>query len=291
MLLGPTIPEPHLTTARCLAALGHHVEARREFRLAFTFGATAALSIAARLYPRPEDLYAVAPDTAEGLLELAAVLYRSNRFPEAISVYQRVLEEYSDDRALMPLVVTYSATNQLELALQYARVRTAHVPGDEEAWRASAEVLLNLGREDEATGEARRGLAGLPGSPSLLYFLTERAFAHKRYSEAKLLAEQMAARSMDELASKKQLIARALASQGRLGEAIEVARSVASAADDAPWALLLLAKYLEEGGHVNEAIPLLERVASMPGQDRAFITAKIAALRLAGSEERAPTLP
>jgi tetratricopeptide (TPR) repeat protein len=206
---------------------------------------------------------------------------------EAIPVYHRILEEHADERALLPLALAYRGTGDLEPALQCARLRTTHAPGDEEAWRASAEILLGLGREDEAIAEARRGLAGLPGSPSLLYFLTERAFAHRRFSEAKLLAEQMAARSIDELVLRQQVIGRALASQGRFSEAIEVARSIVSATDGAPWSLLLLETYLEQGGQLEEAIATLQRVASAPGQDRASIETKITALKLAAEERRA----
>lgn len=279
MLLGPTAPEPHLFAARCLAAAGQDQVARREYRLAMTYGSRVALAEAAARYPAVEQLLEVAPAGADGLLLLGYQL-AGDRPVDAALVFRRALDEFLDDRALLPLARAVLATGDRAEALRLARRRAEQAPRDPEGWQLAAGILFLDGRAGEAVEEASRGLAVLPGSPPLLSLLAEQALKERRFGEARRLSEQMAARTPLELARRYSLAARALAGQGRLAEAIDQARSGAAALPDDPRPQLLVATFCEQAGRLDDAIAAVERAASL-SEDPAELTGRLEGLRAA----------
>jgi tetratricopeptide (TPR) repeat protein/O-antigen ligase len=281
MQLNPTGPEPHLFAARCLAASGQAPAAQREYRLAFLFGRSDALSEAARWWPTVEGLLAVAPQSADGLLAAAGVLRGLGRKEEATEVLRRALDEYRDGRAVAPLAAAALEEMDPDQALPLARRREAEAPLDPDGWLLAAEALTRQGLADEAGAELEAGLARLPGSPPLIGAQVQRALAARRYSEAKRLAEGMAARTPTELAQRQAWVAAALASQGRLGEAIDRARSAVSALPEAAWPLQTLASYCEQAGRYDDAIAAVEHAAGLPGQAPGAWTERLEQLRAA----------
>ncbi len=284
MLLGPTAAEPHLYAARCLAASGQAALARREYRLALLFGAPTALQEAAGLYPEVEALREVVPDSADGLLRLGAFLGRE-RPADAAVAYRVALEEFLDTRALVPLAQIALAGGGAEEALPLAQRRVLETPTDPEGWRLVASALVQLGREEEALAELERGLAQLPGSPPLITAKAERSMAARRFSEAKLIAEQMRASTPRELAARHLLVARALGGQGRWAEALEQAKSAAAARPEDASLHLTLATYCERAGRYDDAIAAVERAASLGGPS-ATLTARLEALKKARDAQR-----
>jgi tetratricopeptide (TPR) repeat protein len=287
MTLDPGAPEPHLATARCLAGR-NDVAARREYRLAIAYG-TNAYAEAVQRYPALADLLEIAPGTPDGLLALGNAL-AGERPADAEQVYRRDLDEFSDDRALLPLASARSAQDDPEGALGYARRHWAVFPGDPAGWNVAARALLKLGREDEARAEIQRGLAAIPGSPQLVGFLAERAMAARRWSEALRLADEVAPRSPAEIAGKQFLMAQALSGQGRVGEALERARSAAAVLPGELGLLLAVAEYAARAGRYDDAVTALRHAATLRGASGDGYAARIAEIEAAQNAERQRTL-
>jgi Flp pilus assembly protein TadD len=283
MALDPSAPEPHLSTARCLAGR-NDVAAKREYRLAVSLGSPALAEAAVR-YPALADLFDVAPATPDGLLSLGHVL-AAPRPKDAEVAYRRALDDFADERALLPLARVRAAQGDHAGALELARRHAARVPGDADGWRTAAAALVALGREDDARAEIQRGLAAIPGSPAFIGFLAERSMAARRFSEAHRLADDIAPRTPAEIAGKHLLVARALAGQGRLAEALERARSAAAAEPDATWTLLAVAGYAAEAGRFDEAVAALRRAAALPGVSPGSFDARIGELEAAKAAEQ-----
>jgi tetratricopeptide (TPR) repeat protein len=263
MALDPAAPSPHLAAARCLVGRDDRA-AKREYRLAILFGGP-ALEEAMVRYPALVDLLEVAPMTPDGLLELGLALRRAHRPSDAAEVYRRVLEELRDERAVLPLGYVKSSQGDHEGALELAYRHAQRHPSDPAGWLVAATSLSALGREELARAEIERGLAAIPGSPPLLEFLAERAMAARRWTEAKRLADDIAARTPAEIAAKHLLAARALAGQGRIGEALDRARSATAANGTVPAPWLAVASYGAGQGRYDEAIAALRRAAALPG--------------------------
>ena len=86
-----------------------------------------------------------------------------------------------------------------------------------------------------------------------------------RYTEARRIAEGVAAHSPMEVAQRELLVAGALAAQGRLSEAIERAQFATQAVPDGPGPLLSLAQLCLQAGRYADAVAALERAAAIPG--------------------------
>jgi Flp pilus assembly protein TadD len=182
---------------------------------------------------------------------------------------------------LMAFGYLQQATGELEEALEVARRRTVETPADPQGWRLVAEVLTAEGYDEEAAAAREAGLAVSPGSPPLVEALVHRSLAAFRPAEAKRLAEGMAARTPTEQAQKQLLVAATFAAQGRLGEAVERARSAVAALPDAPWPLMTLAAYCQQAGRLDDALPAVERASSLPGQEREAYAARLEQLKAA----------
>jgi len=284
MQRNPTAPEPHLHAARCLAASGQVPLARREYRLAYLFGRWEALAEAARRWPTAEAMREVAPDSGEGLFAGAAALRQAGQPAEADALLRRALEEYGAVQALPTLAASALRDGDAAGALELARRAQASTPSDAEGWRLAAAALRALGRGEEADAELGRGLARLPGAPPLVDAQIVQAMASRRYSEARRLAETLAARTPAEQAHRQAVVAATLAAQGRLGEAIEHARSAAAAQPDAAWPLEAVASYCTQAGRLDDALAALEHAASRPGQAPAAWQPRLEALRRARDE-------
>ena len=289
MALNPTAPEPHLFAGRCLAAAGQDAFARREYRLAFLYGRGDALREAADRYQAVDDLLQVVPLTGDGLLALGGLLSARSRPDDVVRVLRVALDDLLDARALLPLAGALLAAGELEEALTLALRRTLEKPLDPAGWQLAAAVLSRQGEEDEARQVLQRGLSFLPGSPPLVEALVQRSLSARRPAEARRLAEGMAVRTPAELAQKQLLIAATLAAQGRLGEAIERARSASAALPASPGPLMTVAAYCQQAGRLDDAIAAVERAAALPGQAREAYQARLdelAAARAAQSQRR-----
>jgi hypothetical protein len=278
MSLDPSAAAPHLGAARCLAGRDD-IAARREYRLAVMFG-IAALPEAAVRYPALDDLFEVAPDTPDGLLSLGSVLW-ATRPADAAVAYRRALDDFGEERALLPLARVHARLGEHEDVIRLARRHSARYRTDAGGYELAASSLLRLGRDDEAQAELECGLAAIPGSPILLAVLVERSLAAHRWSEARRLADEIAPRTPEEVAGKHLLIARAFAAQGRLGEAIERARSAAAAQPDRPGSLITLAAYCEQAARYDDALGAVRRAAALPTAAPGAYAARIAALEAA----------
>lgn len=285
MLLNPTAPEAHLHVARCLAAANQGTLARREYRLAWTYGRADALAEAAERYPEVEELVEVAPATPAGLLALGALLGAS-RPADAAVVYRKAYAELGEPRALLPLARATRAAGDPKEALALARRREVEAPSDAAGWRLAAELLVELEDEEAAAEEIHKGLAHAHGAVLLQGFLVDRALLAHRVAEAKKLADEIEARTPAELAQKQRLVARALAAQGRYGEAIERARSAASLEPESPWVLMDVIWLCEQAERWDDAIAALEHLAPMPGQRPEEVAARIEKLRAKKEEQR-----
>lgn len=279
MLLGPSAPEPHLFAARCLAADQQHRLARREYRLAYVFGATGALAEAASRYPSVEALLEVVPDSGDGLLQLGHYLAR-DRPEEAVEAFRRALEEHLDDRAVLPLARAHLRAGDPDSALALARRRTADQPGDVEGWRLAAHLLLQLDQEEAARALLEDGLRAHPGSPALLGVLAERAVQAGRFSEARSLASQFQPRTPRDLVLRHFVVARSFAGQGRLAEAIEQARAATGLLPEDPETWLVLAGYCEQARRYDEALAAVERVVTLTKAPERY-SGRLEALRTA----------
>lgn len=283
MALAPSAPAPHLATARCLAGRDDF-SAKREYRLAISLGSPALPEAAAR-YPALPDLFEIAPSTPDGLISLGDVLVAS-RAKDAEAAYRRALDEFFDDRALLPLARVRASQGDPAGALAFARRHSAQFPSDASGWRIAAAALAELGREDDARAEIQNGLAAIPGSHTLIGFLVERAMTAHRFSEAHRLAEEIAARTPAEIAGKHLLAARALAGQGRIAEALDRARSAAATEPDAVWALLALAGYAADARRYDEAVAALRHAAALPGTTPGSLDARITQLEAELKDEQ-----
>jgi tetratricopeptide (TPR) repeat protein/O-antigen ligase len=281
MALNPTAPEAHQYAARCLSAAGQDAVALREYRLALLYGSGSALPEAAERYEAVEDLLKVVPDTGDGLIGLGYLLLSRQRPGDAVLVFRRALDGALDARALVPLAGALHATGALEEALEVARRRTLETPADPQGWRLVAAVLTAEGYDEEAAAALEAGLAVSPGSPPLVETLVYRSLAARRPAEAKRLAEGMAARTPTEQAQKQLLVAATFAAQGRLGEAVERARSAVAALPEAPWPLMTLAAYCQAAGRFDDALAAVERAASLPGQKREDFEKRLEELKAA----------
>lgn len=261
--LAPGIPEPHVYAARCLVRVAP-VMARAEYRLAYVLGRVEVLSEAAPLWTA-EELREVVPDTSDGLMALGDELARGRRFEEARQVFQRVLDEYEEPGAVLPLARLALNTGDEEGALTLARRRIREAPLDENGYAIAAQALLGLGDAADAHAVLQRGIEMVPNAPHLLGILATRLVAERRFSEARRTAELIPARTSVEVAIKEQLVATALAAHGRLPEAIEHAQSAAAAAPEDPGPLLQLAQLASEAGRYTDAVAALERASALPG--------------------------
>jgi Flp pilus assembly protein TadD len=264
MLLSPTAPEPHLYAARCLAAGGQDQLARREYRLAILLGRPAALEEAARHFPALDDLLRIAPDTPDGLMALAWLLW-SSRKGDSAKVLTLIWRDYRDPRALGPLAEAKLADGDPEEALALARALEGLGPGEAQGYLVAAAALDHLDRGEEAQKELELGAGRVPGSLPVLRVLVRRSLASRRFAHAHSLAERITARSSSELAKKRLLIAEVLAAQERLAEAIDEARGARSAAPQEPESYLELADYCARAGRYEEAIAAVRGAAALPG--------------------------
>lgn len=284
MALSPSAPAPHLAAARCLAGRDDR-SARREYRLAILFGSPALPEAAAR-YPALRDLFDVAPATPDGVLALGSVL-EASRPDDAVTVFRRALDEYSDERALLPLARLSARRGDHEAAVAFARRYEATARSDASACSIAASSLFQLGRATEAQAELERGLAAAPGSPLLIRMLVERAFEAGRWSEARRLADEIAPRDAPELAQKLLLESRALAGQGRLAEAIDRAKSAAASLPGDPAPLLSVAGLCEQAGRYADALAALRRAAAI--RPDADVRARVSRMEATVASEEART--
>ncbi len=281
MTLYPSASAPHLGAARCLAGRDDRA-ARREYRLAVLFGSP-ALGEAAALFPALDDLFEVAPETPDGLLALGALLEHV-RPQDASVAFRRGLDEYGDDRAVLPLARLRARLDDLEEALALARRHSARFKLDPAGYEVAASALFRLGREEDAHAELERGLAAAPGSPVLLRVLAERAMASRRWSEARRIANEIAPRNAAEVAEKHLLAARAVMGQGRVPEAIDLVRSAQAAQPGRADVLMTLAALCEQVGRLDDALDAVRRAAALPGASPAAYAPRIAALEAARTE-------
>jgi len=262
MVLNPTAPQPHRAVARCLAASGQAAAARREYRLAFSYGDAAALQEARDAFPEPGALLQIAPDTPAGLMAAGAVL--RDRPEEAAAAFQRAWDAFRIPAALAGLARATSAMGDANGALLLAQQLQREVPAEPSGYLVAAEALVKLEQEREAVQVLEDGVSRLPRQADLLLALGSRHYAARRYSQAKLVFERIVAREGWEVARKRSAIASTLEAQGRYSEALQEARTASASLPGAPGPLLAIARIAEQAGLHDVAIDALERAAALP---------------------------
>ena len=283
MARNPTAPEPHRAAGYCLAGTGQLAFAKREYRLAFSYGDQGALAEANVLFPGPGELFEVAPDTPAGLLAAGHLL--RDRPAEAAEAFRRAWESFHEPRALAPLASAALAIPDPEDALSVARLLQSDAPRTASGYALAARALDALERPDDAMKELELGATRLPGEADVLAPLGARHLAQRRFSQAKGIFEAIIARDGPRLAHKHVLIARALAGQSRYQEAL---REVQTARDIAPADAGVLSAFAwaaAAAGRFDEAIETLEVASRLPGATPADYAARISELRERRSEQ------
>ncbi len=284
MARNPTAPEPHRFMARCFAFAARHALAKREYRLAFSYGDASALAEAHAAYPQPGALLEIAPDTPEGLWA-AGVLLRAQP-AEAAQAWTRAWNSFRDPRALSQLAAAKLALGENEAALQLARMVQKAAPRDPAGYAVAARALDALSRADEAQAELELGAARLPGVAEVLVPLGLRHLAKQRFSQARATFEAIVATEGPALARKRLLVARALSGQGRLQEALAEAQVARGLLPSDVNVLASFASLAEAVGRFDDAVDALEIAAKQPASKAGAYDERLAKLRAARDEQR-----
>ncbi len=280
----PTAPEPHRATAHCLAAAGRAALAKREFRLAFSYGDRSALEEAHAWYAQPGALLEVAPDTPEGLAAAGAIL-RDDPAQAAVA-WQRAWDSFKVPWALAQLASAKVALHQDEDALALARQLEQGAPQNPYGYVVAARALDELGRGDDAQKELELGAARLPGSFEVLAALGVKHLASHRFSQARATFDGIVAVEGPVLARKRILVARALEGQGRYQEALAEARVARGLLPADASVLVAFSRIAEAVGLYDEAVDSLEVAARQPATKPGTYDAKLAALKAARDEQQ-----
>lgn len=288
MLRNPTAPQPHRSAARCLAASGQAAAAKREYRLAFSYGDTGALREAFDAFDDSAVLLEVAPDTPAGLAAAGRLLFElvPERPEEAQEAYRRAWESFRQPWALAGLARATIAAGDVEAALQLARRLEQEQPTEPTGYLVAADALSRLDLPDEAIKELEKGSALLPKRAELLFALGNRHMAAQRYSQAKLVFDKVIAREGRELSTKRLSIARALEAQGRIGEALKEARAAQQSLPGEPGPLLAMARLAEKSSLFEIAIDAVERASRLPQSIPGAYDGQLAKLRVARDTQR-----
>jgi tetratricopeptide (TPR) repeat protein len=287
MARNPTAPQPHRSAARCLAAAGQDAAAKREYRLAFAYGDGPALQEALDAFPAAGALLEIAPDTPTGLMYAGSLLLQQGRPDEAQDAYRRAWESFRVRDALAGLARATLEAEEPAAALELARQIQADTPSDPSGYLVAADALVKLDREDDAVKTLEEGVSRLPKRAELLFALGRRHLGARRYSQAKLVFERIAAREGPELALKRVYIARALELQGRLSEALKEARAAVDSFPGDPGSLLTVARIAERSGLYDVAIDAVERVSRLPRSVPGAYDEQLRALKLARTTRQA----
>ncbi len=198
-------------------------------------------------------------------LDLARLWMRHRRFAAAIEVAARVAatgeREFAVDGLALQahaLVAAGRGDEALELV-----ARSSLVPNT-----LALDLLLRLGREPEAAGEAERLLAGSPGAK-----LRVAAVFHDqgRWATAAPLLEQVLAADPASLEATFRLAA-CSERMGQIERAVELFRSVLSRAPDFTAALNYLGYlWIERSENLDEAIQLVSEAVRLEPDSGAYV--------------------
>jgi tetratricopeptide (TPR) repeat protein len=290
MWLKPTEADPHYFTGNCRAALRQDSLAKREYRLAFLLGRTEAISAAIEHYPALTDLLDVAPESAQGLTALGALLADRSRPREASEVLERSWRDYGDLSALARLGDVALQLGETERAIEWSRLLQARDSRWVSSYTVASAAFLRQGDLDAALAELSRGSSQVPGHPDLIFPQVQLLIQHRRYAQARQVIRQLVPLSPHETARMHQLTAAALRAEGRTLDAIA---ELQAAKDAEPNGLQLyeeLADALAEVGQVSEALATLRRAALLPNSPAGVFDARISQLLLQRRKqlERAP---
>jgi tetratricopeptide (TPR) repeat protein len=281
----PTAPLPHFGAATCLARSRRDGLAKREYRLAYSYGFVEALQDALRAYPSSDAFVEIAPDTPEALLDVGTIL-RERRPAVAAASWRRGWETFHDARSLERLAdVTLSLGSREEalyLALELQRV----APLEPGGYVTAARALDALGRAEPAIAALALGVARLPGRPPVAIPLAYRLMSQRRWSQARAICDGIAARELDDLRLKHLCVTHALEGQGRLGEALVEAQRAREVAPQDVAVLETFGRLAAASGRYDEAIRALELAASRPGADAAALAEAIMGLRAGRDQAR-----
>lgn len=147
---------------------------------------------ALELFTQVRDQFPAESDVAaRARLQIARFHYVEKDFPRAAELYADYLtrcpESVDRDQVLLELGLARRDAEQLEEALAALVQVPAESPLGSKACLVGGELLLRLGRLDEAVSTVRRGLAPLPegeAAGELNYVLAKVYFEQRKYSEA-----------------------------------------------------------------------------------------------------------
>jgi len=290
MALNPSSPNSHFFAAKCLALGRRDVLAKREYRLAFLFGRQDALADALQRYPDLEDMLQIAPESADGLVVLGALLADHQRFLEAKAIFERAWNEYGDNVALARLGDVALALNEPELALSWSRKLREREPQWSSAYIVSADALLKLGQSEAAREELTVGASAQPGNPDVLLRLSELLITQRKFAQARKALLSAQPRIGQESSRLHRSIADTLKAEDRTSEAIAEMEAALDADPQDRELLLQLANMLAESGRYTQAIAVLQRVAGAPNDVQKKIDAQISELESKQRSERSRLL-
>jgi tetratricopeptide (TPR) repeat protein/O-antigen ligase len=283
MALAPNVPGPHRQAARCLAASGQHVFARREFRLAISLGDRDALAEAMRWYSAVPDLLEVTPATPAGLLWLGEAL-RKERPADARVPYTRAWEELGEPQALLALSELAYQLKDFATSEALARRHQVILPNHPGGYAVAAATLLEQGKRPEADEQFRLGMTRAPGRVQVLGPYAAMLTQDRRFVEARKMLAMVIPPNPADAARLRLAVADTYRAEGKMTQAIEEARAASAIAPTEPSVHESLANLCESAKRYDEAIAALERAATLAGPQRARFDKKLATLRLQREE-------
>jgi tetratricopeptide (TPR) repeat protein len=279
-LIAPGVPEAHAYAGRCMAREPSSEGAVQEYALAFALGQRAVLSDAVSRWSSLRVLTRIGGSTPDGLLALGEAL-SADRPSDAKEVLEKLTLDFRDERAWLPLARVALKVGDLDLALRAAREQERAAPLDPEGYVAAANALAAGDDAAGARAEVERGLEAIPGATPLIGVLVAWDIKDGRFAEARRRAFDIAPRTPFDLASRHVLLAKVLAAQQRIPEAVAELEAAVDAQADDPRLLIFLADLRARLGLTDEAVAALERAAALPGGPTREIMDRLESLRQA----------
>lgn len=274
MLLNPTGPAAHRYAARCLAEGHQDALALREYRLAFLFGDASSVREAFRRFPDVPDVFQLAPDTPSGLVDLGIALATAGRFEDARRVLERCWNTFREIRALEQLCDTELRAGRTEESLKCSRLLETEEPRSVIGYQTAALALSRLSGPPSAIDELARGARAVPGHPDLLLAHAQLLLDLGRAEEALRILDTAVPSSARDGARLHRSRSSCLLAQGNLMEAIQEARAALSL-DPSAWdTRLALASLYVKVGRTGDAAQQLDLAGATPGVPREVVESR-----------------
>jgi DNA-binding SARP family transcriptional activator len=252
----------------------------------------AALEADPRLQAFADSLLLLYPDEVEGYLYTGIVRFQAGNYPAALRSLRRAVEMDSLSlkanrlpcnacAAMIRLIAAYQQSDSLAAAEREARWWIRIQPEAAEAWRHLAITLLYADRGDEALAAFERTATLNPRRTESWAYFADHTMRRGEFARAdSVLLATIRGGSAEDRAHATSLLIFSLRNQGRLREALALARELRASAPPpppgaAPLEVSHLAQVLFEQGRYREAAALLDSIArwTAPTEAQTFLAA------------------